>query len=343
MGFIEDLRKQKEVVRQEAQETEKAKQLVHAKAEQAQKAEERDRQAKIPRINKERQQAYDYLNKSKFPELVLELSSLIKDIKKEYIDIDMPRLQNYSGHSWESENVNATIILQWGGKTRHTIIGRTGTVKSVVSISCSPDGTIEVNGKRSYSLSFKEWSNNANLREEVLEKAYHSPRAVRYTYPPSPPAYGGHGSCLSGNSRISTPNGLVLIKDLRIGDYVWTVDRFGQRVQTVIVKKTKRIASKNHKVAHIILKDGRELVVSPGHPTIDYREIGSLVKGDDFDMSYVDSIKIIPYRGKFTYDILPYGDTGGYWANGILIGSTLSSQFQRTLLDGLYKPLHLSF
>jgi hypothetical protein len=32
----------------------------------------------------------------------------------------------------------------------------------------------------------------------------------------------------------------------------------------------------------------------------------------------------LPYAGTTTYDLRPSGDTGFYWANGILIGSTLT-------------------
>ena len=31
----------------------------------------------------------------------------------------------------------------------------------------------------------------------------------------------------------------------------------------------------------------------------------------------------IPYAGRFTYDLLPSGPTGAYFANGVLLGSTL--------------------
>jgi hypothetical protein len=31
----------------------------------------------------------------------------------------------------------------------------------------------------------------------------------------------------------------------------------------------------------------------------------------------------LPYRGGATYDLLSSGDTGFYWANGILMGSSL--------------------
>lgn len=33
--------------------------------------------------------------------------------------------------------------------------------------------------------------------------------------------------------------------------------------------------------------------------------------------------ELVSYSNGYTYDVLPSGDTGLYWANGILIGSTL--------------------
>jgi len=222
-----------------------------------------------------------------------------------------------------------------------------GSLNKRVEIKTAADGTINIQGGLfgSTTIPKDKWQgkNGQEALEKALEKAYKHPLVeVRPSSRAGsslgrrPPSDGpiNAGPCLPGNSLISTPNGFMLIKDIRVGDFVWTSDRFGRRVQTVIVKKAKRIVSKNHTVVHIVLEDGRELVVSLGHPTIDYRQIGSLVKGDNLDMSYVASIKVMPYKGKYTYDILPYGKTGGYWANNILIGSTLFSQFQKTILDG---------
>ena len=205
-------------------------------------------------------------------------------------------------------------------------------VSAKVFVETFADGTIKIEGAflfGSTTLSRDEWQEKKGREklERALGKAYKHPKIkVEEKYTPQDRS----GPCLPGNSRISTPNGSVPIKNLKIGDFVWTSDRFGQRVQTVIVNKTKKIASKNHKVAHIVLKDRRELFVSLGHPTIDYRKIGSLVRGDDLDMSSVALIKVMPYKGKYTYDILPYGDTGGYWANNVLIGSTLSRSYFKT-------------
>jgi hypothetical protein len=65
------------------------------------------------------------------------------------------------------------------------------------------------------------------------------------------------------------------------------------------------------------------LRVSPGHPTTDGRTVGRLQAGDFLDDARILSIERVLYTGIATYDILPAGDTGAYWANGILLTSTL--------------------
>ena len=45
--------------------------------------------------------------------------------------------------------------------------------------------------------------------------------------------------------------------------------------------------------------------------------------GDTLDGARVTLIERQPYAGTRTYDLLPSGDTGFYWANGILVGSSL--------------------
>jgi hypothetical protein len=47
--------------------------------------------------------------------------------------------------------------------------------------------------------------------------------------------------------------------------------------------------------------------------------------GDLLDGGRVVQIERLPYDQPATYDILPAGGTGWYWANGILVGSTLAS------------------
>ena len=74
---------------------------------------------------------------------------------------------------------------------------------------------------------------------------------------------------------------------------------------------------------HLILSDGRDVRVSPGHPTAEGRPVGELRPGDWLDGAQVSRVERFPYGYAHTYDILPAGATGVYWADGILLGSTL--------------------
>jgi len=140
------------------------------------------------------------------------------------------------------------------------------------------------------------------------------------------PPLGGCPICLAGNSLIDTPSGLVLVKDLQIGMPVWTTDKIGQRVSGVITKTSKVPVPPTHQMVHLVLDDGRELFASPGHPTTDGRTVGDFILDDLYDGASVVSIERVSYSDNATYDLLPSGETGFYWANGVLLGSTLHSK-----------------
>lgn len=129
--------------------------------------------------------------------------------------------------------------------------------------------------------------------------------------------------CLAENAAIATPAGEIVVQDLREGMTVWTADAAGARVAAGIIKVLRTPVPSTHRVVHLVLEDGRELLVSPGHPTADGRIMGDLKAGDMIDGSRVAAVELVSYGGGFTYDLLPAGDTGFYWADGILIGSTL--------------------
>jgi hypothetical protein len=128
--------------------------------------------------------------------------------------------------------------------------------------------------------------------------------------------------CLSDTTRIDTTNGPVRVTDLRVGDLVWTIDGSGARVALPLVLVSSVDAPAGHEVLHIVLQDGRGMTASPGHPAADGRLLGALAVGEELDGSRITSIERLPYRGR-TYDVLPAGPTGVYWANGVLLGSTL--------------------
>lgn len=130
--------------------------------------------------------------------------------------------------------------------------------------------------------------------------------------------------CLAEGTRIDTPDGPVPVTELRAGMAVWTVDRFGARSQGNILETAHVPAPPGHQMVHLVLSDGRELLASPGHPTADGRRLSQLAPGDRLDGARVVTAERVPYQGAATFDLLPSGETGAYWADGILIGSTLA-------------------
>ncbi len=129
--------------------------------------------------------------------------------------------------------------------------------------------------------------------------------------------------CLSENTKISTPKGEVNIQGLKIGDSVYSLNSKGEKTTVSILRLAKTYVGKNHKILSVELVDGRRLSVSPGHPTADGRDVATLKAGDVLDGSKISSITSSVYKYDYTYDLLPDSQTGAYYANGILMGSTL--------------------
>lgn len=137
------------------------------------------------------------------------------------------------------------------------------------------------------------------------------------------PAHYGCPICLSANSEIKTPNGDVNIKDIKDGMTVWSTDLNGTMIKSKVIKINNVFVGDTHRVIDLQLSDGRELFASPNHPTYDARTVADLKIGETYDGSTVKSLELVPYTYQFTYDVLPDSPTGNYFANGILVGSTL--------------------
>lgn len=129
--------------------------------------------------------------------------------------------------------------------------------------------------------------------------------------------------CLARGTGIDTPGGPVAVEEMRVGDPVWTVDADGQRVVGIVLEVGQAAVPETHAVVRLVLADGREVWASPGHPLADGRRLGDLRPGDDVDGARVLSADLVGYGEPFTFDLLPSGPTGHYWANGVLLGSTL--------------------
>ena len=129
--------------------------------------------------------------------------------------------------------------------------------------------------------------------------------------------------CLAASTLIATPQGQVRVTDVTVGTVVWTQASDGSRIAATVVEVGGMPVPPGHLMVHLRLADGRELLASPRHQSADGRPIGSLKIGDSLDGSTVTLWELVPYAGERTYDILPAGATGRYWANGILVASTL--------------------
>jgi hypothetical protein len=130
--------------------------------------------------------------------------------------------------------------------------------------------------------------------------------------------------CLASTALIATPNGPVRVTEVRVGTIVWTQAGDGSRVAAPVVEVGSMEAPPGHMMVHLVLADRRELLVSPGHKTGDGRAMGSLRTGDQLDGSTITQWELVPYAGERTYDLLPAGASGHYWANGIPLSSTLA-------------------
>ena len=130
--------------------------------------------------------------------------------------------------------------------------------------------------------------------------------------------------CLSAATVISTPAGDVVVTAIRVGTLVWTQAADGNRVAAKVIEVGSTPVPAGHLMVHLTLADGRQLWASPGHRTADGRPLGSLGAGDVVDGSRVSGWELVPYAGDHTYDLLPAGPTGRYWADGIPLASTLN-------------------
>ncbi|HEV2249850.1 MAG TPA: Hint domain-containing protein [Candidatus Limnocylindria bacterium] len=129
--------------------------------------------------------------------------------------------------------------------------------------------------------------------------------------------------CLARGTRIATPSGDIPVEDLRAGMTVWTADERGDRIPAPVTIVGSTTAPVDHQVVHLVLADGREVYASPGHPLADGRLLGAIAVGDLVDGARVTGAERVAYGYGTTFDLLPAGPTGTYWAAGIPLASTL--------------------
>jgi hypothetical protein len=129
--------------------------------------------------------------------------------------------------------------------------------------------------------------------------------------------------CLAMGTLIDTPLGPVPVEKLQPGMPVCTVNKSGDRTAGQVLSIGSTRVPEYFPLVRIELKDGRALTAAYGHPTAALKAWGSYHTGEIMDGAEVVSVTEVPYNGGSTYDFLPSGETGLYWANGILLKSTL--------------------
>jgi len=135
--------------------------------------------------------------------------------------------------------------------------------------------------------------------------------------------------CLARGTLIDTPAGPIPVELVTSETLVWTSTPEGGRVAASVVAVAETVAPPQHAVIELVLDDGRELHASPRHPLADGRLLHEIARGDLVDGATVVAARTVPYGGSRTYDLLPSGGTGVYWADGVPLASTLSSATRR--------------
>lgn len=128
-------------------------------------------------------------------------------------------------------------------------------------------------------------------------------------------------ACAAPDTPIATPSGEVPIAELRMGDLVYSQDAHG--IVVVPIRQVNRTPVLGHTVLEITLRGERSLQISPDHPDAEGLPLGRLAPGSWHQGVHIQSVRTVPYQGSMTYDVLPAGETGVYFAAGLPIGSTL--------------------
>ncbi len=131
--------------------------------------------------------------------------------------------------------------------------------------------------------------------------------------------------CLPEDTRIATPQGDRPITTLAIGDEIWTLDEHGRRVRARIIHVGSTPVGRAHQLVQATLADGRVMRASAGHPDTAGLAVGGLAHGATLSGSTIVAIERVPYDGARTHDVLPSGSTGIYWADGVALRSSFSS------------------
>jgi hypothetical protein len=129
--------------------------------------------------------------------------------------------------------------------------------------------------------------------------------------------------CLSLGTLIDTPAGPVPVEQIQPGDLVWSLDARGEKVAVPVLRTSRTAVPPGFQMLRFALEDGRTFMASPNHPDLQGRALGDYRVGQLLDGSKIVAKEWVDYEAGFTFDLLPDSLSAAYWAQGILVGSTL--------------------
>lgn len=129
--------------------------------------------------------------------------------------------------------------------------------------------------------------------------------------------------CLPPDTRVLTPQGEVALSRLQPGDAIVSLTSAGERTNAVVLRIEATPIRTPHRWVVVRLDGGRMIRGSGRHPLADGRTLSELEVGDRVDRSQVLSIESVPSDGDATWDLLPSGETGVYFVDGVALRSTL--------------------
>lgn len=141
--------------------------------------------------------------------------------------------------------------------------------------------------------------------------------AGTYTYVPS--------NCFTFSTTISTPNGLVQIQDIKLGDSVYAFDQSGNIVETEVSHHIKHNLDENSEVFRYILSNGITLDITENHGVLnqqnEFVQIGSLTLGDSLITQAGEFVQILSKESIGIHEVynISTKNYGTYFANGIRV------------------------
>jgi hypothetical protein len=82
---------------------------------------------------------------------------------------------------------------------------------------------------------------------------------------------------------------------LKEGMLVWSLDSNTHKIAVPVLRTSAIPVSPGHRMIHLMLKDGRQLWASPGHPTSDGRTVIQLEKDAIYDGGAVELKESVAY------------------------------------------------